>query len=353
MDHEVYMQRALDLARKGWPHVAPNPMVGCVIVADNKIVSEGYHQMYGEVHAEVNAIAALPGSVNPLDCTLYVTLEPCAHFGKTPPCVDLILQTGFKKVVVACTDPNPKVSGTSIKKMQDVGVEVILGVLGKEARELNKIFIGFFEKKRPYYVLKWAQTADGFLTKGIPTSLGADKISGPEADQMVHQMRAEVMGIMVGKNTVLRDNPYLTTRLVTGKNPRRIFLDQQLEVPSNFNVFNQEADTIVFNGIRDDQVLNVRFIKIEFEKNVLAQVSEKLYELSIQSVLVEGGAFLLDDFIKQGFWDELLVFENPNLNFSSGLKAPAVALGNIIAKTGKDNYYHLTNKVDEHNNKGG
>ncbi len=341
MNHDYYIQLALDLAKMGWPDVAPNPMVGCVIVKNDEVVASGYHQKFGEAHAEVNAVADLPASINPADCTVYVTLEPCSHFGKTPPCADLLISKGFKSVVVACTDPNPRVAGFGIKKMLDAGIDVTVGVAEKEARELNKRFISFYENKRPYFILKWAQTADGFISRmPLPGAVKQDRISGPEANKIVHGLRAEVMGIMVGKNTVLKDNCLLTTRLVEGKNPARIFIDRNLEVPLTFNIYNGDAETIVFNAVKSEQRDRIRFVKINFNENVLLQVSEKLYALNIQNVLVEGGKFLLDDFINQHLWDEVLVFQNPHLAFDQGIRAPAFALKNSFELAGNDKFYH-------------
>lgn len=344
--HEFYMQQALDLARKGWPDVAPNPLVGCVIVKGDKVVAAGYHKKFGDNHAEVNAINNLPEDLHPADCVLYVTLEPCSHFGKTPPCADLIISKGFKTVIIACNDPNPLVAGNGIKKLRNAGIEVITGILQKEAAELNKRFITYFEKKRPYYILKWAQTQDGFISRiPVPASREENGISGPESQKLVHAIRAEVMGIMVGKNTVLRDNPKLTTRLVKGKNPVRIFIDRKLEVTPDHHIYNQEAETIVFNEAREEQKATLRFIKIDFKQNILDQVSAKLYDLNFQSVLVEGGAFLLNDFIEQHLWDEALVFQNPDLNFGQGIKAPAFALRNTFELVGNDKLYRHSNAI--------
>ncbi len=337
MNQEYFMQRAIDLAKKGWPMVAPNPMVGCVIVHNNEIVAEGYHQQYGQAHAEVNAIKNLSEALSPQACELYVTLEPCTHHGKTPPCADLIITKGFKKVIIACKDPNPLVAGNGIKKLQAAGIEVIVGVLEKEARLLNKRFITFFEKKRPYIYLKWAQTADGYMSKLPLPALRADNlISGETAQKRVHSLRAQTMGIFVGKNTVLNDNPHLTTRLVAGKNPVRIFIDKHLEVPANYHVYDKEAETIVFNGIKEAEEGNIVFIKLEFKDNVLLTILNKLYEKNIQSLLVEGGAGLLHEFLEQGIWDELLIFENPNLEFKQGLKAPEMNLPLQFEMVGED-----------------
>lgn len=346
MNLPFYMQQALNLAKQGFPNVAPNPMVGCLIVKDDKIVAQGYHQKFGEAHAEVNAINALPKEISPQDCTLYVTLEPCSHHGKTPPCADLIISKGFKKVVVACKDPNPLVSGKGIEKLQKASIEVITCVLEQEARELNKRFISFFEKKRPYIILKWAMTADGFISRmPVPKNREENLITGKEAQTYVHQLRAETMAIMVGKNTVLNDNPSLTVRLITGKNPIRIFIDKNLEVPPHFDIYNAEAPTIVFNSLKEEIQKNIRFIKLNFEKNVLEQILETLYNYKIQSLLVEGGTFLLNDFIKQNLWDEALIFQNPELNFGTGVKAPEFSLVKEFEMRGKNRLYKVMNSL--------
>lgn len=323
MDQEFYMMRAINLANKGIGNVSPNPMVGCVIVKNGEVVSSGYHQQFGKAHAEVNAINALNPEINPADCILYVTLEPCTHFGKTPPCTDLIIEKGFKKVVICNTDPNPLVAGKGIEKLRAAGTEVVKDVLGEQGAELNKRFFTYHQKKRPYYILKWAQTADGFISRWpVPENREENMISTSDHLLAVHKMRSEEMAIMVGKNTVLHDNPRLTTRLVKGNNPIRIFIDRILEVPLTFNIYNSEAKTIIFNEQKSEVKEHLHFIRIDFSKNVLIQISEKLYDLNIQSVLVEGGARLLNDFILQGLYDELRVFKNYELHFGSGIQAP-------------------------------
>jgi diaminohydroxyphosphoribosylaminopyrimidine deaminase/5-amino-6-(5-phosphoribosylamino)uracil reductase len=289
----------------------------------------------------VNAIANLPATVSPADCTLYVTLEPCSHYGKTPPCVDLVLSKGFKQVIIGCLDPNPLVAGKGLQKLREAGAEVITGVLEKEIRTLNKRFFTFFEQKRPYVLLKWALTADGFISKiPVPKSREENTITRKEAQVFVHGIRSEVMGIMVGKNTVLMDNPHLTTRLVKGRNAVRIFIDRKLEVPSDFNIYNAEARTIVFNSVKDEESGNIHFIRLEFSKNILPQLIRKLYEQNIQSVLVEGGAYLVNEFVKNDIWDEVLVFQNPDLYFHEGLKGPVFALKNSFELVGNDKMYH-------------
>ncbi len=323
--HEFFINKTIKLAKQGWPEVAPNPMVGCLIVKDGEIVAEGYHKKYGEAHAEVSAINSLSKEIKPVDCTLYVTLEPCSHFGKTPPCADLIIKKGFKKVVVCNIDPNPLVSGKGIEKLKMAGIEVITGILEEKGRELNKRFFVFFEKKRPYYILKWAETADGFISKlPVPKNREENIIGDSEQQIQSHQLRANEVAIMIGKNTVLNDNPTLKTRLVKGKNPIRIFIDRNLEVPKSFNIYNSEAKTIVFNSVKELAENNIAYFKIDFSSNLLSQISDKLYDLKIQSVIVEGGAFLLNDFINQKLYDEVIIYKNNNLKFITGIKAPKI-----------------------------
>ncbi|MDO8998795.1 MAG: bifunctional diaminohydroxyphosphoribosylaminopyrimidine deaminase/5-amino-6-(5-phosphoribosylamino)uracil reductase RibD [Bacteroidota bacterium] len=343
MNHKHYMHEAIELAKKGLGAVAPNPMVGCVIVYNDAIVASGYHQNYGEAHAEVNAINNLSSDINPADCTLYVTLEPCSHFGKTPPCADLIIEKGFKQVMVCNLDVNPLVAGKGVEKLKNAGLVVTTGVLEQEGKLLNKRFFTFYEKNRPYYILKWAQTADGFISNiPLPADRGSNVITGIESQKIVHQMRMEEMGILVGKNTVLADNPNLTNRLVEGKSPRRIIIDKDLEVPENFNVYDNNAKTIVFNAIKDEVKDNITFIKLNFDLNVLEQISDKLVDLKIQSVLVEGGRRVLNDFIQQNLFDEIFVFENPNLKFGNGLKAPQINLVGHFDLIGTDKLYRFS-----------
>lgn len=322
-DLNNFMQLALNLAKQGFPKVMPNPMVGCVIVKDTTIVAQGYHHFYGGPHAEVDSINQLPATINANDCSLFVTLEPCSHFGKTPPCVDLIIAKGFKEVVICNSDLNPLVAGNGILKLKQAGINVVTGVLEKEGLQLNKRFFTFFEKKRPYYILKWAQTADGFISKlPLPKNRAENVIGDAEQQLQSHQLRANEMAILVGKNTVLNDNPSLTTRLVQGINPIRLFIDKNLEVPVKFNIYNKDAKTIVFNGIKEGVEDNIEFIKIDFSENVLPQISTILFGLNIQSVIVEGGAFLLNAFINQKLYDEVIIYKNKNLLFVNGIKAP-------------------------------
>jgi diaminohydroxyphosphoribosylaminopyrimidine deaminase/5-amino-6-(5-phosphoribosylamino)uracil reductase len=319
------MLQCFDLARKGWPLVAPNPMVGCVIVKNDIVVAQGYHEKFGSAHAEVNAIKNLPVNISPADCTLYVNLEPCSHHGKTPPCADLIISKGFKRVVISNSDPNPLVSGRGIQLLRNAGIEVITGILEKEGADLNKRFFTFHQKKRPYYILKWAQSADGFISRlPVPENRKDNMIGDEEQQKLSHMMRAGEMAIMVGKNTVLCDNPGLTTRLVEGKNPLRIVIDNRLEVPPTFSIYNSEAPTIIFNSLRNEEKNNIKFIRLDFSDDVLDQVSDALYKMNIQSVIVEGGAFLLNEFIRKKLYDETRVFVNEKLLLGNGVKAPVI-----------------------------
>jgi diaminohydroxyphosphoribosylaminopyrimidine deaminase/5-amino-6-(5-phosphoribosylamino)uracil reductase len=331
--HEQYMQRAIELAQLGMGAVAPNPMVGCVIVKNDTIISEGYHQEFGSAHAEVNAINNLPADFNFEDCTLYVNLEPCSHYGKTPPCSNLILEKKIKKVVVANLDCNPLVSGKGIQRLRENNCDVVTGVLVKEARELNKRFFCFHEKKRLYIILKWAESADGFISKiPVPTNKNENWITCEESKKLVHQWRSEEQTILVGKNTVLNDNPQLTTRLVNGKNPTRIILDSKLSIPSTAHVYENNADVIVFNNLKDETLTNIRFIKLDLIENNLNSLFHKLSEFNFLSVIVEGGAVLLNSLIEQNLWDEARIFVG-NKNFHNGLAAPKINKSNARVET--------------------
>jgi diaminohydroxyphosphoribosylaminopyrimidine deaminase/5-amino-6-(5-phosphoribosylamino)uracil reductase len=320
---EIFMDRCLELAKLGSPAAFPNPLVGCVIVYEGKIVAEGYHEKYGEPHAEVNAINKIPSDINISDCTLFVNLEPCSHQGKTPPCADLIIKKGFKKVVISNRDPNPLVAGNGIEKLKAAGILVEENMLKEEGWKLNKRFFTFHEKKRPYIILKWAESADGFISKiPIPDNRSDNMISDAAQLRESHEMRAEEGAILIGKNTVLKDNPFLTTRLVNGKHPLRVFIDKNLEVPSSFNIYDPVAPTLVINSKKEGTENNISFIKIDFEQNVQQQILDKLYELKIQSVIVEGGAITINKFIDKKLFDEKKVFVNKTLFLKNGVKAP-------------------------------
>lgn len=322
------MHRCIELAKIAAGNVAPNPMVGAVLVYNEKIIGEGYHKKFGEPHAEVNCIC----SVKPEDkhliekSTLYVSLEPCSHFGKTPPCADLIIESKIPKVVIGCKDVFTKVNGRGIEKLQNAVVEVISGIFEKECIELNKRFFTFHQRQRPYIILKWAESSDGKIAASALPSPQIERvqrtfISNEYSNRLVHKWRSEETAILVGTNTALIDDPSLTTRLWRGKNPIRLVIDLSLLLPSHLNIFNKEVKTIIFNKIKHQEEENLIFYKIE-GADVLHEILIALYQLQIQSLIVEGGAKLLQSFIDKGLWDEARVIRNEELLISSGLNAP-------------------------------
>jgi diaminohydroxyphosphoribosylaminopyrimidine deaminase/5-amino-6-(5-phosphoribosylamino)uracil reductase len=317
------MRRCLQLALKGLGHVAPNPMVGCVIVHNNVIIGEGYHQKYGEAHAEVNAIASVINKEVLTESTVYVNLEPCSHHGKTPPCSDLLIAHKVKRVVVACLDTNPLVAGKGIAKLRNAGIEVFTGILEKEARELNKRFFTYHEKKRPYIILKWAQTKDNFISKLPPFTKEENWITNNESKKIVHTWRAQEQAILVGTNTALLDNPALTVRLTEGKNPLRILIDKELKVLITNSIFSEAAETIVFTEKNRLSKNNIIYHQIDFTKDIVSQILNYLYDKKITSIIIEGGAHTLQSFINKDLWDEARIFTG-NKYFQSGIKAPII-----------------------------
>jgi diaminohydroxyphosphoribosylaminopyrimidine deaminase/5-amino-6-(5-phosphoribosylamino)uracil reductase len=319
-DDEKYMGRCIQLAKLAAGNVAPNPMVGAVLVFENKIIGEGYHQKYGEAHAEVNCINNVQEKNKTLieRSTIYVSLEPCAHHGKTPPCADLIIKNKIKKVVIGCQDIYKEVAGKGIEKLQNAGAEVITGILEKECKDLNKRFFTFHQKQRPYIILKWAQSANGKIGSNNNERI---LISNDYSNGLVHNWRAEEAAILVGTNTALKDNPSLTTRLWKGNNPVRIVIDKELRLPSGSKLFSKETNTVIFNFVKNAVEENSNFIKIEKE-NFLQEMLFSLYRLNIQSVLVEGGAKTLQYFIDAGFWDEARVITNEKMVIENGIAAP-------------------------------
>ncbi len=316
------MQRCIELAKKGLGNVAPNPMVGAVIVHNNVIIGEGYHQQYGEAHAEVNAIRSVNNQDLLSESTIYVSLEPCAHFGKTPPCSDLIIEKNIPTIVVGCVDPFSEVAGKGIEKLQKAGRQVVVGVLEKECLALNKRFITFHEKKRPYYILKWAETADGFIDKiRVSNTPDINWITDPQTQQLTHLWRSQESAILVGKNTVINDNPSLTCRAVYGKNPIRIVIDRNLTLnPTDYAVFDDQATTLVLNEVKNEKNKTVEYIQLDFE-NFFDALNSVLYQRAIQSVIVEGGTITLQGFINAQNWDEARVLKSNQL-FEVGIKAP-------------------------------
>ncbi|WP_231459622.1 MULTISPECIES: bifunctional diaminohydroxyphosphoribosylaminopyrimidine deaminase/5-amino-6-(5-phosphoribosylamino)uracil reductase RibD [unclassified Pedobacter] len=327
MSDEFFVKRCLELAAKAIGNVSPNPMVGCVIVANGEIIGEGYHQKYGEAHAEPNAIKAViekfGAQADDLlkTATAYVNLEPCAHFGKTPPCADLFVKHKLKKVVIGNRDPFSGVDGKGIEKLKNAGIEVISGVLDKECRGFNKRFFTRIQNQRPYIILKWAETANGFFA-----SLDGHQkwISGALAKRLAHQWRTEEDAILIGKQTAIIDNPQLTSRLWPGKNPIRLVIDKNLQISSDNNVFNKEAKTIIFNEVKTDVVDNIHYIQMEDMHFYLPQkIAFQLYLMDIQSVIVEGGANILNQFLGAGIWDEARIFSSKN-SWSAGIASPVI-----------------------------
>jgi len=317
MQDEFYIKRCIELAGKALGKTYPNPLVGSVIVHNDIIIGEGYHQKAGENHAEINAINSVKDRSLIPESTIYVSLEPCAHYGKTPPCALKIKELGFKKVVIGAMDSHDKVNGKGKKIIQDAGIEVVSGILEGECNALNKRFFTYHEKKRPYIILKWAQSGDGFMDKDFqPVS-----ISNSLVNQFVHQLRADEHAILVGTQTALNDNPALTVRNVEGENPIRILIDFNLKVPLDFNIYNKEARTLIFNTVKEEKTENLHFIKIKKE-NFLNELMSDLYKEQIQSVIIEGGRFTLQQFINENLWDEAIVIENKNLKLLNGTRAP-------------------------------
>lgn len=323
MEEEKYMRRCIELARNGQNNVAPNPMVGAVIVCDGRIIGEGYHIRCGEAHAEVNAIRSVKNESLLRRATIYVSLEPCSHYGKTPPCADLIIEKQIPRIVIGCQDPFSEVAGRGIQKLRDAGREVKVGVLEKECRHLIRRFITFNTLHRPYITLKWAESADRFIDKertdGQPVIL-----SSPLTAMLVHKKRAEADAIMVGRRTALLDNPSLTVRNWYGRNPIRIVLDRTLSLPSDLQLFDGSVPTLIFTEREHPDKENVTYIKLDFSRQLLAQIMEELYRRKVQSLLVEGGSQLLQSFIDNDLWDEAYVEKCP-YRLSSGVKAPEIS----------------------------
>jgi diaminohydroxyphosphoribosylaminopyrimidine deaminase/5-amino-6-(5-phosphoribosylamino)uracil reductase len=316
--HQLYMQRALDLAMHGLGHVSPNPLVGCVIVHNDKVIGESFHQKYGEPHAEPNAIASVKDKSLLKESTLYVSLEPCCHYGKTPPCTDLLIHHKIPKVVVATTDPNPLVAGKGIAQLKNNGIEVIQNVLEEQAKEVNKRFFTNFTKKRPYIILKWAQSNDGHIAgnNGEPI-----QITSAFANTINHKWRTEEDAILVGYNTVQNDNPRLTARLWLGRNPKRIVIDpKNLLYSKKYNIFEDNAQVIVLNKYKTEVKGHIHWLKHENITHTL----QTLLKMGIGSVIVEGGAKTLQFLINLNLWDEARVFYSKKIMIKNGLKAPKI-----------------------------
>ncbi len=324
-NHSEFMNRCLELAALGKNLTAPNPMVGSVLVHNGKIVSEGYHKKYGSPHAEKEAIDNLSDKSILSDCTLYVNLEPCSHRGKTPPCANLIIQSKIKKVVMACRDSNLKVAGMGIKKLEENGIEIIQDILQDQARFLNRRFFTFHEEKRPYIILKWAQTADGFIADSNHNSKW---ISSEESRKLVHDWRCEEQSILIGTNTAKLDNPFLTARpenkvLEEYRQPLRIAIDRNLTLTDGFNLLNKDANTLIINNLKSEVKDNIELVKVDFSKLLIPQIIEVIYNKSITSVIVEGGSIVLNSFMNNNTYDEMRVFVSEKI-YGAGISAPQI-----------------------------
>ena len=330
--HEKYMKRCLQLASNGEGNTYPNPLVGSVIVYDGKIIGEGFHWKAGEPHAEVNAINSVKDRSLLSKSTLYVNLEPCAHFGKTPPCSLLIINHKIPKVVIGCIDSYSEVSGKGIEMMRNAGIEVITKVLEKESRLINRRFFTFHEKKRPYVILKWAQTTDGFIDIERQKDLTAQPtwITNEWARRAVHKQRGIEQAVLVGTNTALMDNPSLTLRDWAGNPPTRIVIDRQLKLPEKLNMFMGKAKTIVLNEIKNEQKDSITYLKTNLQDDAADNILTALYNRGLQSVIIEGGSTTLNLFLKSGLWDEAHVYIGNKL-FKAGVKAPEIE-GNLYYK---------------------
>ncbi|MGX1929140.1 bifunctional diaminohydroxyphosphoribosylaminopyrimidine deaminase/5-amino-6-(5-phosphoribosylamino)uracil reductase RibD [Flagellimonas sp. 2504JD4-2] len=346
--HEKYMLRCIQLGKKGLGSTAPNPMVGSVIVYQNKVIGEGFTSPYGGNHAEVNAIHSVKDKSLLSKSTLFVTLEPCSHYGKTPPCANLIIENQIPEVVIGLKDPHSKVAGKGIEKLKTAGVKVSIGVLENECREHHRRFLAFHEKKRPYIILKWAETTDGFIAPEA-----SERTQNPEpfwitntySKQIVHQWRSEEQAILVGTNTVLEDNPKLTTRNWKGKSPIRVVLDQSLKIPKEFHVFDNSVKTIVLTGVTEKSKYldGVDYEVIDFSKPLASQICAVLYTYNITSVLIEGGSQTLQTFINEDLWDEARVFTGESI-FNNGTLAPK------ISEEPKDSIHILTDTLSTYTN---
>lgn len=319
------MHRCIQLAKNGLGTTYPNPLVGSVVVYQDQIIGEGWHYKAGLPHAEVNAIRSVQDKTRLKEATIYVNLEPCSHIGKTPPCSDLIIQSGIKNVVIGNLDSNPQVAGRGIKKLIDAGCTVTTGILEAECAELNKRFFTFHQKKRPFILLKWAQTRDGFIA---PTSERRKEakpvwITNTYSRQVVHKMRGQEMAILVGTNTAQQDNPSLTTRSWAGNNPTPIVIDRKLKLDKELSIFNTEAETIVITEEIENSTNHLQYETIDFSGEIASQICDVLYKNNIQSVIIEGGSKTLQTFIDENLWDEAFIFSGP-VNFGDGISAPAL-----------------------------
>jgi diaminohydroxyphosphoribosylaminopyrimidine deaminase/5-amino-6-(5-phosphoribosylamino)uracil reductase len=341
---EYYMQRCIGLAQLGAGRVAPNPMVGAVLVYQDRIIGEGYHMKFGEAHAEVNCLHSVKEEDRPLitKATLYVSLEPCAHTGKTPPCSQLIIREQIPKVVIGCLDPFAAVNGKGLVQLQSAGIETVTGVCEADCIALNKRFFCFHTKKRPYITLKWAQTAEGKIAGNGDERL---MISNEITNRLVHRWRSEEAAILVGTQTALLDNPTLDNRLWEGPAPVRLVLDKQMRLPNDLKVFNGQQKTIVFHSQTSAISEKVEYVFIEPKEDLLTQILNSCYQHQLNSILVEGGRQLLQSFIDKGLWDEAHVITNESLTVAEGLAAPV-----LISQQKIRSEKILTDRIDYYQN---
>lgn len=332
------MRRCLDLAIKGAGNVSPNPMVGAVLVYKDKIIGEGWHQQYGKAHAEVNCIASVKEEEKQFigKSVMYVSLEPCAHYGKTPPCADLIIQHKIPKVVIGCTDTYNEVSGKGIQKLKDAGIDVTLNVLEQESRWLNRRFFCKQEKNRPYIILKWAESKNGYIA---PPQGNRVMLSNEFSQKWVHKMRQEEDAILVGYNTALLDNPTLNNRYDTGKNPVRVVIDFNASLPNTLNLFDKQQHTLVFNFVKEQREENLHFIKLEKKQKLETQVLQHLKD--INSIIIEGGSKTLQLFLDARLWDEAFVITTSKI-IDNGTQAPKINTGKLL------NTFNLQNDTINH-----
>lgn len=328
MKDEIYIERCLQLAQKGKGFVAPNPLVGAVLVYDGKIIGEGWHERYGENHAEVNCINAIKNEDKHLipESMMYINLEPCAHQGKTPSCAKKLVNEKIKRVIVCNDDPFEKVSGRGFAILKENNIDYKSGILSKKGLWVNRRFFCFHQHKRPYIILKWAQTQQGFFAPQDGSRL---QISNKHSKQLVHKWRTEEAAILVGTNTAMNDDPQLTARLWRGKQPLRIVIDRTLKLVNTLNVFNNETETWIINEVKENNEGNVKYVKLDFDENILEQILQRLHDANILSLIVEGGATLLNSFIKKELWDEARIFITPNL-LNDGIIAPQIKNANHV-----------------------
>lgn len=337
------MRRCFHLARLGYGRTGANPLVGCVIACDNEVLAEGYHQQYGGNHAEVEALSRILPGTDLSKATMYVNLEPCCHHGKTPPCTNAIMNSGIRRVVIGCSDPNPLVAGAGASRLREAGIVIVMGVLEAESARLNHRFFVNQKEKRPYVILKWAQTIDGYMDKTRAVGeIGQFTISGLTAAHFVHRWRADAAAVLVGRITAENDNPRLSVRHVDGQQPAKIVWDSNLKLNSSLQLFSPESKIIVLNKHKEESQGNITWLRIDSGENEVLFVMKMLYDMGLHSILVEGGSNTLHHFIEAGIWDEARVFIS-SLKIGNGLKAPSMKLSPTQTfQVGRDilQYFH-------------